>query len=101
MQFSKDLLGSDLLHVHKISASYYELFRPLVGVTCPCQKFCFLGFLLAKNVKTLFSTTAKSIYTSFIYQRKAYNDECLLGVLTFDGLGVTQSQGQMCKIFTV
>ena len=48
MTFSKNLLDSD--------------FRPLIGVTCKGQKFFFIGFLLAKNVKTLFSKTAKSIY---------------------------------------
>ena len=66
MKFSKDFLSSDFLQVYKISASYHGPFRHLTGVTYRGQKFYFLGFLLTKNFKTLFSKRANSVYKFYI-----------------------------------
>ena len=49
-----------------------------------------------------FSSKRLRLYSSFIYQMKAYDKrKCFFAILTLDDRGVTQGQGQKCKIFFV
>ena len=100
MKFSKDLQSSGFLYVCKISISYLAPFRPLKRMTCPSQKLFFSRVLTDQKCQDTFLQNGR-VYTSIKHQMKAYDEKCLLGVLTLNDLGMTQGQGQACQIFTI
>ena len=100
MKFPKNLPGSDFLRVYEFAASYHVPLCCVNGVTCRGQSF-FLNSYKPKMSRHI-SLKQQGVYSTVLRQMKAYNEEkCYLSIVTLYDLGVTQGQGQKCKMFSV